>query len=175
MRAPIRQAEQKELFNQMSTVVCFHKPDEINGYLSNWYLSAFVCSGVTYSSLEQYMMHQKALVFGDSETAEQIMQTSDAAVIKALGRAVKNYDDTVWSGLRQLIVFDGLLEKFRQNNDLRQQLLATSDSILAECAVGDRIWGIGLSMHDERRFDIRQWQGQNLLGFSLMQVRHKLS
>ena len=46
--------------------------------------------------------------------------------------------------------------------------------ILAECAVQDRIWGIGLSMKDDARFDMNQWQGQNLLGFSLMRVRTEL-
>lgn len=46
---------------------------------------------------------------------------------------------------------------------------------MAECAVKDRIWGIGLLMRDERRFDMAQWRGQNLLGFSLMEVRSPLS
>ena len=95
--------------------------------------------------------------------------------IKALGRAVQPYDDLVWNGLRQLIVYDGLLAKFAQNEELKEKLLATGDALLAECAVQDKIWGIGLSMKDDRRFDPRQWQGQNLLGFALMRVREKLS
>ena len=83
--------------------------------------------------------------------------------IKALGRQVKNYSDIIWNGRRQIIVYRGLLEKFSQNEDLRKKLLDTGESILAECAVQDRIWGIGLSMKDERRFRIEQWKGQNLL------------
>lgn len=47
--------------------------------------------------------------------------------------------------------------------------------ILAECAVRDRIWKIGLSMKDEKRFDCSEWKGQNLLGCALMMVREKLS
>lgn len=46
--------------------------------------------------------------------------------------------------------------------------------LLAECAVQDKIWGIGLSMKDERRLYPEQWQGQNLLGFALMCVRSTL-
>ncbi len=46
---------------------------------------------------------------------------------------------------------------------------------LAECAVQDKIWGIGLSMKNEKRFDMTQWKGQNLLGFSIMMVRKALS
>jgi len=158
----------------MRRITCFHSPDEPNGYLSNWYRSVFSVSGIQYSSMEQYMMHQKAVLFSDMGIAEQILSISDVGKIKALGRSVKNYDDRLWNGLRQLIVYQGLLEKFQQNSQLKERLLATQDDILAECAVQDRIWGIGLSMHDKRRFDMDEWRGQNLLGFSLMHVRHKL-
>lgn len=155
----------------MKNIICFHNPDEINGYLSNWYLSEFNINGIQYSSMEQYMMYQKALLFNDSDIAGQILGTSNVGKIKALGRAVKNYNELMWSGQRQIIVYNGLLEKFRQNDALKEQLLATGQSILAECAVQDRIWGIGLSMKDDKRFDMNEWQGQNLLGFSLMCVR----
>ena len=155
----------------MKKIICFHNPDEMNGYLSNWYLSDFYMGGIQYSSMEQYMMYQKALLFEDREIAEQILHTQNVGKIKALGRSVMNYEDLIWNGMRQLIVYQGLLEKFRQNIELEENLLATQNHILAECAVQDRIWGIGLSMKDERRFDPDQWKGQNLLGFSLMRVR----
>lgn len=158
----------------MRKIICFHNPEEENGYLSNWYLSDFTVNGTTYSSMEQYMMHQKALLFQDTAVAQQILSTSNVGKIKALGRSAHNYDDILWNGLRQIIVYKGLMEKFRQNDELKNRLLATSPDILAECAVQDRIWGIGLSMKDDRRFDLSQWQGQNLLGFSLMCVRAEL-
>ena len=159
----------------MKRIICFHNPDEINGYLSNWYLSDFCVDNIQYSSMEQYMMYQKALLFDDREIARQILDITDVVKIKALGRAVKNYEDMIWNGMRQLIVYQGLFEKFQQNIELREKLLATQDHILAECAVQDKIWGIGLSMKDERRFNLGEWQGQNLLGFSLMMVRDFLS
>ena len=49
----------------MRKIVCFHNPEEINGYLSNWYLSDFEIDGIAYSSMEQYMMYQKASLFHD--------------------------------------------------------------------------------------------------------------
>lgn len=159
----------------MREIICFHNPDEMNGYLSNWYFSDFCIDGIQYSSMEQYMMHQKAILFNDMEIAGQIMGTTNVGKIKALGRCVKNYEDIVWNGMRQLIVYQGLLEKFKQNIELKERILATQNHILAECAVQDKIWGIGLSMKDERRFDLNQWQGQNLLGFSLMRVRAVLN
>ena len=152
-------------------VVSFHNPDEEYGFLSNWYLSKFAVNGIEYSSMEQYMMHRKAVCFHDGAIAAQIMQTDDVAEIKQLGRAVRNYNDNVWNGVRQIIVYEGLLAKFSQNEDLKHQLLETGDAVLEECAVRDRIWGIGLSMHDPNRMDRAKWKGQNLLGYALMMVR----
>lgn len=155
-------------------IIGFHNPDEEYGFLSNWTLSNFVVSGIEFSSLEQYMMYQKAVVFKDEEIASQILKTSDVAEIKRLGRAVRNYDDHVWNGVRQIVVYEGLTAKFSQNEDLKGLLKETGDAILAECAVKDRIWGIGLSTTDPDRLDRSKWQGQNLLGYALMAVRNKL-
>ena len=121
------------------------------------------------------MMHKKALCFHDAAVAKQIIATTDVARIKQLGREVSGYDDHIWNGVRQIIVYEGLLAKFSQNEGLKAQLLATGNTLMAECAVRDRIWGIGLSMTDPRRFDRSQWRGQNLMGYSLMLVRDKLA
>ncbi len=156
-------------------IICFHNPDEENAYLSNWYPSDFTVNGINFSSMEQYMMYQKALRFGDTKIADKILATDDVAKIKKLGREVQGYDDSVWNGVRQIIVYEGLTAKFSQNEDLKAKLLETKDVILAECAVRDKIWGVGLSMTDEKRFDKDKWKGQNLLGYALMLVREHLS
>lgn len=155
-------------------IVCFHNADEENGYLSNWYLSDFEIDGITFSSMEQFMMYEKAITFNDRNIAEKILQTNDVAYIKKLGRMVKGFNENYWNGIRQIIVFEGLYAKFSQNDILKKQLKATNDSILAECAVKDKIWGIGLSMKDQNRLEISKWNGQNLLGYSLMMVRERL-
>ena len=155
-------------------VICFHNPNEANGYLSNWYPSTFTLNGVTFSSMEQYMMYRKAVCFGDDKVAAQILATEDVAEIKALGRLVSGYDENLWNGVRQIIVYEGLLAKFSQNSELGKQLKRTGSTILAECAVKDKIWGIGLSMYDPNRLDRAKWQGQNLLGYALMMVRERL-
>lgn len=158
----------------MRCIECFHNPHEGNGYLSNWYKSKFIFEGVKFSSMEQYMMYQKAKLFNDNETASKILETQDVREIKSLGRQVKNYNDSIWNGMRQIIVYKGLKEKFRQNKELHDKLIGTGKAILAECAVKDKIWGIGLSMNDPERLDIKNWTGQNLLGYALMLVREEL-
>lgn len=40
-------------------IVCFHNPEEENGYLSNWYSSQFIINDIIFSSMEQFMMYQK--------------------------------------------------------------------------------------------------------------------
>ena len=87
---------------------------------------------------------------------------------------VSNYDDIHWNGIRQIVVYEGLIAKFSQNEDLKEQLKATGNAVLAECAIKDRIWGIGLSMNDPDRLDKSKWKGQNLLGYTLMMVRERL-
>ena len=155
-------------------IICFHNPDEENGFLSNWYLSDFSINGISFTSMEQYMMYQKAVCFQDENIAEQILATKDVAKIKELGRCVSGYNDQYWNGVRQIIVYEGLFAKFTQNELLKKQLKDTQNAILAECAVKDCIWGIGLSMNDSNRLKPELWKGQNLLGFALMIVRNKI-
>ena len=155
-------------------IICFHNPDEENGYLSNWYMSYFKVDDIEFSSMEQYMMYRKAICFNDRCSADKILETDDVAEIKALGRGVSGYDDHYWNGVRQVIVYEGLVAKFSQNEDLKKRLLETGNDILTECAVKDRIWGVGLSMTDPDRQDMSKWKGQNLLGYALMMVRNKL-
>ena len=159
----------------MRNIICFHNPQEENGYLSNWFESSFKIDNIEFVSMEQYMMYEKAVLFNDMEIAAQILKLSDAATVKSLGRAVRNYNDVLWNGVRQIVIYKGLIQKFSQNESLKKQLLETSPHILAECAVNDKIWGIGLSTTDPDRLDRRKWKGQNLLGYALMMTRETLS
>ncbi len=158
----------------MNHIICFHNPDEEYGYLSNWYPSFFTIDGIAFSSVEQFMMYRKAICFHDNNIAAQILETDDAAHIKDLGRRVSGYDENIWYGVRQLVVYEGLLAKFSQNTKLKEQLKAIGNAILAECAVKDHIWGIGLSMNDSDRYDREKWKGKNLLGYALMMARDRV-
>jgi hypothetical protein len=155
-------------------IIGFHNPSEDYGFLSNWYLSDFQIDGITFTSMEQYMMHKKAVCFKDENIAKQILAEKNVSKIKELGRLVSGYDEHIWNGVRQIIIYEGLLAKFSQNEFLKGRLLDTKNSILAECAVKDRIWGIGLSLTDPKRLIPSEWKGQNLLGYALMMVRGRL-
>ena len=155
-------------------IIGFHNPSEDYGFLSNWYLSDFQIDGITFTSMEQYMMYKKAVCFKDENIANQILAEKNVVKIKELGRLVSGYDEHIWNGVRQIIIYEGLLAKFSQNEFLKGRLLDTKNSILAECAVKDRIWGIGLSLTDPKRLIPSEWKGHNLLGYALMMVRGRL-
>ena len=160
--------------NQEVDAVFFHKPEEPNGYLSNWYPSPFGLDGIHFSSVEQYIMYRKCKLFGDDAAAAKVLATDDTAQQQAIGRKCAGYIDSVWAGTRQIVAWEGLNAKFRQNDDLKQKLLATGDAFLVECAVSDKIWACGVGLYDEKRKDASNWLGRNILGFTLMEVRTAL-
>lgn len=138
---------------------------------SNWYPSVFVHDDIIFTRGEQYMMYRKAIMFNDASIAETILLTDNPQEQKDLGRMVANYDDDRWSASRVDIMVEGLFEKFNQNAKLRDALLSTGDTVMAEASPYDLIWGIGLTEDDPRALDQSKWRGENLLGVVLMRVR----
>ena len=156
------------------SVLGFFSPEEENGYLSNWYLCEFKYGRYTYSSTEQFMMAQKALLFRDFEIFEKVLKTTSPKTLKRLGKQVKNYDDEIWSKVRHLMMHRGIRAKFQQNPDILEKLIDTDNAVLAECSPYDKIWGIGLAVDDARIHEVTKWKGKNLLGNILMDVRTEL-
>lgn len=142
--------------------------------LSQWWMEDFWAVASSYLCMEQYMMAGKAELFGDQEIRKQILACSNPKEIKALGRKVQGFDQEVWDRFKYAIVLNGNWCKFSQNRDLREFLLSTGDSILAEASPYDSIWGIRLSADSPEAQDPMKWRGQNLLGFALMEVRDEL-
>ncbi len=59
-----------------------------------------------------------------------------------------------------------------QNKLLRSFLLSTEDEVLVEASPYDCILGIGLPKENPDASDPVLWQGEKLLGFALVTVRH---
>lgn len=142
---------------------------------SQWYFAPFVIDDMIYPTAEHYMMAQKALLFGDNGIFHQIIHAKHPKQAKDLGRQVSNFDEKTWNKKRVDIVMTGNLAKFSQHNDLKTFLLNTGKRILVEASPVDKIWGVGLAQDDDRIHNPLTWQGLNLLGFALMNVRDKLS
>lgn len=156
-----------------------HQPSATGGFtkscFSQWYSCEFIVDGVKYFTTEQYMMAQKALLFGDKATYAKIMEASHPKQFKALGRKIKPFDDAIWNEHKRKIVVQGNFAKFGQNEELKSFLLNTGNRILVEASPCDKIWGIGMSENDDNIENPHTWKGENLLGFCLMEARDMLA
>lgn len=139
-----------------------------------WPGHPFESEGKTYLTGEHYMMAEKARLFGDIEIYKAIIAADTPGKAKALGRQVKNFDFELWKQHRCDIVIRGNHLKFTQHEELKTFLLNTKDRVLVEASLLDSIWGIGLTKDDPKATQPEQWQGENLLGFCLMEVRDQL-
>lgn len=168
----------KEILSQNPTtpIIYFwgHTPNPkkiTNSCLSQWYNCTFEVNGVQYHTAEQYMMASKARLFGDDDTLQEIMKATNPREYKALGRKIKGFNSETWDKHKYEIVVDGNKAKFSQNKGLKVLLLSTKDAILVEASPYDKIWGIGLDRETALKGSVDQWQGENLLGCALMEVR----
>lgn len=139
--------------------------------LSQWYKVAFDIDGIIYNCAEQYMMAEKAKIFNDVDMLVEILETSEQARIKILGRMIQNFDEEVWNKEKYKVVVKANLHKFSQNPLLKDFLLSTGDKIIIEASPYDKIWGIGMNEFDKDAVNPYKWKGENLLGFALMEVR----
>lgn len=170
---------------------------------SNFHPAKFEYKGYTFISNEQFMMFSKAKNFNDEVSAQKIIDINNEPLAKdfiegritredilkekelssqwqnlmmkakKLGRGVQNYDEAFWESRRYKIVLFGAREKFKQNSDLKEILMATGDSKMIESNPYDKIWGIGLSANDAKKIDPSKWPGQNLLGKVLDTLKYE--
>ena len=91
------------------TYVAFWQAEEgfDYNYFSQWYASPFVVNGRKYLKAEQYMMSEKALLFGDLEIYKAIMNEASPKKCQELGKQVSNFDSSIWDASASEIVFHG--------------------------------------------------------------------
>jgi ribA/ribD-fused uncharacterized protein len=141
---------------------------------SQWFPFQFEENGIEYKTAEHYMMAGKAKLFNDNITLEEILKSDSPNQAKNLGRKVKNFDPKLWNEHKYEIVKQGNFLKFSQNEKFKEFLLSTNDKILVEASPYDTIWGIGMLETDTKAQEPSLWNGENLLGFALMEVRDLL-
>jgi ribA/ribD-fused uncharacterized protein len=149
----------------------FWRPDSP---FSQWHPARFTVDGRTFGCAEQFMMHGKALLFGDADIAAQILAAAEPRAHKALGRKVRGFDGARWNAAREAVVYAGNRAKFTQNSALLAQLLATRGTRLVEASPMDRIWGIGMGAGHPDATNPAAWRGANLLGEILTRLRDDL-
>lgn len=122
---------------------------------------------------EQAFMHEKALCFGDLDTAQRILEVGTPMGAKELGRQVTPFDTDTWEKHRYDVMVAVNFEKYRQNPDLAKKLLDPiyDGKTFVEASPIDGIWGIRMPQGANGIDDEKNWRGRNLLGKAITLVR----
>ena len=142
--------------------------------LSNFYPCQFEIEGLRFSSVEKYLCYKKALLFDSRDVASDLLTINEPKDLKRRVKRLPNFDADRWATEAGSILMNALLAKFSQNTDLRDELLATGDSLIGEACSHDLLFGIGLSLFNPNAMDSSRWRGENLQGQTLMKVRDQL-
>lgn len=126
-----------------------------------------------FDSSEQAFIWQKALFFNDHHVAGLVEKDTNPGFCKSMGRQIKGYDDKAWSCVRLGFMTWVNYLKYSQNAEFGTTIKATGSRVLVEASPVDRIWGIGRSVEEAAAG--AAWDGQNLLGIALMNVRDLLN
>lgn len=151
------------------------------GPFSQWNEDGFVINNVRYNCAEQWMMAEKARLFGDDACERAILESKDPREQKGFGKQVRNFNKARWEAIEDNgkpycwnVVYQGNYAKFSQNPGLKEVLFETAGTTLVEASPYDCIWGIGLGEDDEKALDRSQWRGTNWLGDVLTTLREDL-
>jgi len=124
---------------------------------------SFQIEGFDYNCSEQWMMHQKTLLFGEQELADRVMGSINPVSMKRYGRQIRNFNQDTWNKYAYDIVYRGNVQKFIQNPNLWVALKATGGTTLAEASLTDKIWGIGAYATEPAAQQRNTWRGKNWL------------
>ena len=146
-----------------------------HGELSLWssfHISSFVLNGRQYHSVEQWIQFQKAKLFGDSHTANQILQSSMPQECKRLSHYTHGIDHEKWRNEGFDLCSDGLRAKFTQNKDPIAMLKTTESKLLIEVS-NDKLWGTGIPLKDSHVLNDKRWNSKGWLSNMLTIIRDK--
>jgi ribA/ribD-fused uncharacterized protein len=96
---------------------------------------------------------------------------------KSLGRRMRFFDEKKWEAEREAAMYNAVFEKFSQNPDLKEILLAPlfDGKKFVEGSPVDRIWGVGIKWDNLAISNEKNWNGLNLLGKTIDKVRNDLA
>lgn len=150
---------------------CMQNADWDTNCLNENFYAPFKVEGITYLTIQHWLMAQKAALFYDFIAMEKIIACKTAAHAKLLANQIRNVDEDVWLANAYALVVKGNVHKFAQNSALKQKLLNTGNAIIVAITSTDCIWGNGLKFEKNIALNPFKWKGANLQGYALMQVR----
>ncbi len=141
--------------------VYFYSTQDPYGFLSNFARYSFFLDGARWPTSEHYF---QAMKFKNPKIQREIRLQKSPTLAARAGRDRKKPLRSDWESVKEQVMYDAVLAKFRQNPDIAEQLLATGQAELIEHTGNDSYWGDG-----------GDGSGKNRLGHILMEVRSILA
>jgi len=141
------------------TIFFYTKTDEY-GDFSNFSKHGIEVDGLWWPTVEHFFQAQK---FENVEYQEKIRTAFTPKQAAELGRSRKVPIREDWEEVKDSIMYEAVLKKFKTHNKLAEMLLSTGSQDIIENAPGDYYWGIG-----------QNGTGLNKLGKILCSVRDQL-
>jgi ribA/ribD-fused uncharacterized protein len=106
----------------------------------------------------------------------EIREALTPETAKKLGRKVRGFNDKIWDKVKYEIMLAGVYAKFSQNEDLKNFLLSPEfeGKDYVEGSPFDGVWGVKMDYRNPDIDNPENWNGENLLGKVLNEVRNKL-
>ncbi len=140
--------------------IYFYSTREQYGCFSNFSLHGFQLDSVWWTTSEHYFQAQK---FVGTPYLEEIrvLKTPKEAATRGRSHTLPLRLD--WEQVKDDIMRQAVLQKFKTHTDICEILLSTGDELIVENAPRDYYWGCGAD-----------GSGKNKLGLILMEVREIL-
>ncbi len=140
--------------------IYFYKINEAYGCFSNFSHYGFELDGKWWMTSEHYFQAQK---FHNTKYEEMVRLLDNPMKAAEMGRDRSLPLRKDWEEVKDAVMEKAVMEKFKQNKEIREVLLSTDKESIVEKTTDDYYWGCG-----------KDGSGQNKLGKILMRVREKL-
>lgn len=141
-------------------IIKFYRSVGKYGFLPNLYKKSIIFEEREFPTAEHAYQFGK---FRDEETREWAMNAPKPHLLSILAHGLFSWDVVKdWSKIKVPRMYNVLKIKF-SDNELKNKLIDTRDSILIENSKSDAFWGIG-----------KNGKGKNMLGNLLMKVREEI-
>lgn len=138
----------------------FYKEFGPLGYLANYSNHGFKKNGVFYKTAEHYYQSEK---FDDEKIKNKILNAPTPKIASNIGRDRSNIRKDNFKNVKLEVMYEGILEKFRQNREIAYKLIETRNQEIVEATIDEYYWGIGKTK-----------EGQNHIGKILVKVREQI-
>lgn len=118
----------------------FYKEFGEYGYLATYSNYGFFDNGIYYKTSEHYYQSKKFL---DNDIVNKIINAKTPKEASLIGRDRNNKIREDWKYIKQDVMYNAVLLKFRANKDIRKKLIETGDAYIIEETVKENYWGCG--------------------------------